>query len=444
MRANLLAAAAIFLLAASTPDLMAQTPDELAAMWQKHHISRIDPSNVRHRDVKKYVASLKDSGVKAEEVGRSVEGREIYQLEWGSGPLKVFLWSQMHGDEPTATSAMLDLLHVLQGDRKKAWASRIAESLTIRFVPMLNPDGAERYQRRNAQDLDINRDALNLKSPEARLLKQLRDSWSPDIGFNLHNQNSLTGVGDTGRQASISLLVVYGDEAKTMSPGHARNRRVASAIVQAIRPMIPGNIGKYDDEFTATAFGDNFSKWGTPVILIETGGHEGRSEMDMVKVNFVAIGTALRVLADGSEKNFSPDDYESLPPNTSGRLMNYVFRNANIPLAGYTATKRMDIGAVVQRRRAEVASPVLISKVGPLPTVGGLHEYDASGFVVIGRLGPLTPNSAAEILFYRVGRPIGDGTPEGKRPEPDAIFSQGKWTKGEGTVPKLNPIKKDQ
>ena len=33
------------------------------------------------------------------------------------------------------------------------------DNLTIHVVPMLNPDGAERYQRRNVQDIDINRDA---------------------------------------------------------------------------------------------------------------------------------------------------------------------------------------------------------------------------------------------------------------------------------------------
>ena len=41
-------------------------------------------------------------------------------------------------------------------------------------VPMLNPDGAEAYKRRNMQDIDINRDAVNLATPEARLLKKLR------------------------------------------------------------------------------------------------------------------------------------------------------------------------------------------------------------------------------------------------------------------------------
>src|SRR5688572_3930341 len=85
----------------------AQTPAELADLWEREHLTRIFPSNVRHKDLRKYLDELKKLGVKIEEVGRSYANREIYQMEFGSGPIKVFLWSQMHGDEPTATSALI-------------------------------------------------------------------------------------------------------------------------------------------------------------------------------------------------------------------------------------------------------------------------------------------------------------------------------------------------
>ena len=44
------------------------------------------------------------------EVGKSAEGRTIYLLTLGTGTTKVLLWSQMHGDEPTATMALVDML----------------------------------------------------------------------------------------------------------------------------------------------------------------------------------------------------------------------------------------------------------------------------------------------------------------------------------------------
>lgn len=61
---------------------------------------------------------------------------------------------------------------------------------------MLNPDGAELFVRRNAQQIDINRDAIYLQSPEARILKSVRDSLQPDFGFNLHDQHKYHAAGD--------------------------------------------------------------------------------------------------------------------------------------------------------------------------------------------------------------------------------------------------------
>ena len=81
--------------------------------------------------------------MKFDEAGRSYANREIYQIEFGQGPLKIFMWSQMHGDEPTATSALVDMFAFLQKNTGKDWVKKIEDTLTIRAVPMLNPDGAE-------------------------------------------------------------------------------------------------------------------------------------------------------------------------------------------------------------------------------------------------------------------------------------------------------------
>ena len=64
----------------------AQTPAELSEIWEKHHVSNILPSNVRHKDLKNYLDGLKKVGLKVNEVGRSYSNREIYQVEFGTGP----------------------------------------------------------------------------------------------------------------------------------------------------------------------------------------------------------------------------------------------------------------------------------------------------------------------------------------------------------------------
>lgn len=427
-----------------------QTAEKLASDWDEHHITTLSPSDVRHADLKKYLEHLKKIGLKVDQVGVSNASREIYQVEWGKGPLKVFMWSQMHGDEPTATSALIDMFAYLQKHRDKDWVKKISETMTIRGVPMLNPDGQELYQRRNLQGIDINRDALDLKTPEARLLKQLRDDWNPAIGFNLHNQQALTTVGRTPKQASISFLVVYGDEAKTTNFGQERNQRIASAMVTALQKFIPGHIARYSDEWTPTAFGDNFSAWGTPTILIETGALYGKDETYLVKMNFIALMTALQSIATDSEKTQDPNIYVNLPENGSGGLVNFVFRRANIVLKEQMLAtdsspvptpsfklSTADISAVVERRRASFVAPVRIRGVGDLANLRGLEEYDASGFNVIQRFGQTKTGELAEFFFYKKDRSVDwASTDLEKQFPPDAIFSGGKWIKGEKLLPR--------
>ena len=418
----------------------AQTAEKFATLWDDEHISNIVPSDTRHADVKKYLEQLKKLGLRVDQVGLSNASREIYQVEWGRGPLKIFMWSQMHGDEPTATPALIDLFAFLQKHRDKDWVKKIAETVTIRGVPMLNPDGAEMYQRRNLQGIDINRDALDLKTPEARLLKQLRDDWNPSIGFNLHNQQELTSVGRSPMQASISLLVVFGDEAKTLNPGQERNQRIAAGIVAALQKFIPGHIGRYGDEWTPTAFGDNFSAWGTPTILIETGALHGKDEMYLVKINFVAFMTVLQSIVTGTDRTQDPNLYINLPENGSGGLVNFVFRQANVVMIDPAATvsiRPADISAVMERRRASFVPSVKIRGIGDIGAVRGLEEYDLSAFNVVQRFGRAKTGELADLFVYKRDRNVEWTSPElEKQFPPDAVFSAGKWIKGGNLIPK--------
>ena len=45
------------------------------------------------------------------EIGRSVQNKPIFLVRFGSGQTKIMLWSQMHGDEPTATAALFDIFY---------------------------------------------------------------------------------------------------------------------------------------------------------------------------------------------------------------------------------------------------------------------------------------------------------------------------------------------
>ncbi len=402
----------------------AQTPRELLCLWQQQHITRIAPSRVRHADLKRYLDELRATGIPVREVGRSVANREIYEMEFGRGALKVFLWSQMHGDEPTATSALVDIFHYLQSNRDQAWVKEIASKMTLRAVPMLNPDGTELYQRRNLQSIDINRDARALVTPEGRLLKKLRDEWSPHIGFNLHNQNPRTTVGDTKLQAAMSLLAVPFDERNSDSPGRIRNKKLCAVMIGSLAPFIKGHIGRYDDAFNPRAFGDMISQWGTPVILIETGALKGKSEMELVGYNFMAILSALNALADGSVERADPKIYETLPYNTSGSIFNLIIRDATI-------INRVPVGgARVPPFTGDLALNDSVQEVGDLSVFRGLEEIDARDYFVTTPRSIVRPGAEGVLFFYRKTRaPQVDFTAPNleERFPPDAVYRNGAW-----------------
>jgi hypothetical protein len=261
-------------------------------------------------------------------------------------------------------------------------------ALTIHVVPMLNPDGAERYQRRNAQGIDVNRDALMLQTPEGRALKALRDRLEPRIGFNLHNQSWRTSVGDSGRAATISLLSVAYDEARSVNEGRVLTKKTAALIRDAVETFAPEQVAKYDDSFEPRAFGDNVTKWGTPVVLIETGAWPGEDvDRHLVRLNFVAILTALDALASGRVHDADPARYDSLPMNGSNVLYRLI-RRATVLTGTGVPPFTADVGITGQRivRNVDGKRTLLmetrIAEFGDLSTFGAMEVIDAEGLTV--------------------------------------------------------------
>lgn len=377
--------------AASSQEAEAPDPRALADVWQRERRPLPPPPLVTHAVLERELARLvsESNGLLRDEVvGQSVEGRAIHHLTLGRGPTGVLLWSQMHGDEPTATSALIDLLQWLLAHREEPVPARILENLTLHVVPMLNPDGAEVFTRRNAQGIDINRDARLLQTPEGRALKAVRDAHAPRIGFNLHNQNWRTSVGRPPRPAVISLLAVAYDEARSENEVRRLAKKTASVIAEALRPFADGHIGRYDDEFEPRAFGDNVTLWGTGVVLIETGPWPGPSpDTTLVSLNFVALVSALDALASGRVEAADPTVYEALPQN-EGRLLHTVVRNATIITGTGVAPFTGDVGLagtrVVRTRdgRRELRWEGSIADLGDLSSFGALEEVDGTGLVV--------------------------------------------------------------
>jgi beta-lactamase class A len=314
-----------------------------------------------------------------EEIGRSSSGRPIYVVQTGTGATRVLLWSQMHGDETTASRALVDLFSYIgnrpDDERVRVWTER----LTLLAVPILNPDGADAHRRRSAAGIDINRDARMLATPEARALKQVQERYRPDFGFNLHDQNPRSRVGTTDRTVAMALLAPAPDDAGTRTPSFVRARQLTAHIAASVAPWVGRHLTRYDDSYNARAFGDGMQSWGVSTVLIETGSWRGDESKHYLRmVNFVALTAALDAIAAGSWADADERLYASLPEN--GRAMHdLLIRGGTIAVVNVEPVR-----ADVAIDAAAVGGPAVtqIVDVGDLAAVTARDTIDAAGLFI--------------------------------------------------------------
>lgn len=156
-----------------------------------------------------------------ETIGTSVEHRNIYGLQIGSGSKKVLMWSQMHGNESTTTKAVLDFLNSIAEDVENLYNKSLLEETKLYIIPVLNPDGAANYTRVNANNVDLNRDMQDLSQPESRLLMKVYREFQPDFCLNLHDQRTIFSAGETNLPAILSFLTPSSDIDRSIT-GHVR------------------------------------------------------------------------------------------------------------------------------------------------------------------------------------------------------------------------------
>jgi hypothetical protein len=356
----------------------------------RYHVAAIATRRITYAD---YWSALQPSLVsqrlKVDVIGRSMMGRELRAITFGTGPTKVLLWSQMHGDEATATMALADILAWMTTSNADGIRDRIASSLTVVMIPMLNPDGAERFQRENAVGIDVNRDARRLSTPEARALKAVHERLKPDFGFNLHDQNARTRVGRTGPQAAIALLAPAADSARSWPPLRARARLIAAGLARDFDSQVPGRVSKYDDAFNPRAFGDLMGVWGTSTILIESGAMPNDPDKQgLRRLNAAAIIRTLDAIATRSYEQSDPNDYEKLEYNTSGAF-DLLVRGGRMVLPGLqpvVADVAINFEDAVARTGGRVRD------VGDLAGVVAVDTLDATGAFLHPRPEALTSN----------------------------------------------------
>ena len=204
------------------------------------------------------------------QIGLSEENRPIMQLKIGNGAKKILFWSQMHGNESTGTKGLFDFFNCIEGVSDTIF-KKILKECTLVFIPMLNPDGSQAYTRVNANNIDLNRDAVDSVAEESKILRTVLEEFNPNFCFNLHDQRSIFGVTGTKNPATISFLAPSEEVTRSLTKGRIETMNVIVAMNKMLQNVIPNFVGRYSDEFYPTATGDNFQKLGYNTILIESG-----------------------------------------------------------------------------------------------------------------------------------------------------------------------------
>ena len=201
--------------------------------------------------------------------GYSEEDRIISSFHLGHGSRKILIWSQMHGNETTTTKAVMDLLNFFS--LYKDITDSIFDLCSFVIIPVLNPDGALRYTRANANLVDLNRDASSRTQLESQLLNRVYTEFQPDFCFNMHDQRTIFSAGNNPFPAALSFLSPSFNEERELNITRKKSMSLIASANFMLQKFIPNQIGRYDDSFNLNFIGDFFQAEGTPTVLFEAG-----------------------------------------------------------------------------------------------------------------------------------------------------------------------------
>lgn len=310
--------------------------------------------------------------------GYSVQNRPISSVHFGSGKIKVLMWSQMHGNETTTTKAVFDLLHTFENNREQVLFREITDTCTFKIIPVLNPDAAVAYTRENANNMDLNRDALNMTQPESRLLDRVFKEFQPDFCFNLHDQRSIYGVGRTNRPAIVSFLSPSMNKQKEITASREISMKLIADINRFLQQLIPGQIGRYDDGFNPNCVGDKFQSLQVPTLLFEAGHFPGDYQREETrKLIYIALFQALKSICDKRYQKTSLQEYDEIPENEK-TFFDILVRNIIFE------EKIQDVGIQYKEclKEGEIHFPPFVEELGDLSKNHGHKEINGKGLQI--------------------------------------------------------------
>jgi hypothetical protein len=347
----------------------------------EHRVTHLDKQQLVPADINAIIDQFASrDGITKTVIGHSFYGQPINCISMGNGPKKVLMWTQMHGDESTATAAVLDIIQLVTAKMNTSLRANWVELLTIHIIPMLNPDGAVAGTRENAQGIDINRDAIALQTPEGRVLAAFVEKINPDVAFNLHDQHDYYRCGNNGKSSTLAFLAPAFDAQKTIDPARQKAMALIALMQAHANALLPDGIARYDDKFSARSFGDQIAHRGISTILIESGHYPNAHYRQVARtMNVFVLLHALTMLCDESDwtaderRNELELEYWKIPENQEHKLCDLLIKDLGFAGNSYTTD-------IAIRKKSRFETFAVIADIGDLHEQHGLNTIAALGY----------------------------------------------------------------
>ncbi|WPR70680.1 M14 family metallopeptidase [Flavobacterium sp. NG2] len=310
-------------------------------------------------------------------IGQSVLGEPVYKYQIGSGKTRIFLWSQMHGNESTTTKGLFDFFNLLKSGSELA--TQLLDTFTFCALPMLNPDGARLYTRVNANKVDLNRDSQDLTQPESRVLREVFEDFKPHYCFNLHDQRTIFGVEDSGKPATMSFLAPSYNEAREVNDSRLKAIELIAGINSVLQRYIPNQVGRFDDSFNINCIGDTFQYLGVPTLLFEAGHYQDDYKREETrKFVFMALLTSYKILSENDIVVNGIENYLNIPQNKPV-FYDFIYKNIKINYDGIEKITNFAAQYKEELIGNDIVFNAYIAEIGDLEGRFGHYEYDGKG-----------------------------------------------------------------
>ncbi len=243
----------------------------------------------------------------------------------GQGPIKVLIWSSMHGNEQTCNRVVMQLIEHIKNNEN------LLSKITFCIIPILNEYGFENFVRENEDGIDINRDAINLKTKQAQFLRQTILTFGPDFAFNMHDMEMYYMVEGTKNQSFMALYAPPFDSDFSLNESRKKAINLISSNYNFLSNICKGHIARYMDDYTPSAFGEFCASNNIATILVECGANAFDINRDSIKG--ICLKSMIKFLEDIINLDFSKidlDTYNNMPNNLKNRFYDIIIEDFEI------------------------------------------------------------------------------------------------------------------